>query len=298
MMGIPVMDQGDTNTCYAYAGSQLYDALRFAHQAPPRLDQLNSPLATAVNHAVRFGKGDGIAHGDVSEAVYNLNAEGGCSYSKVGDQIGTYKFDGFLKELKTYFETIESLTSAQAEQRQAELGNLQCFLAKKDVFDQVIDLRLLSAAVERHSFDLYLKKIIDTICMNDPIRFRQIEVTEDSGPPLSPVARAAYYRSLLDRRMDSPTAQPAAISYCSSIIDDSNATPVSDPNVQPADKCLYHASVVVGRRVSPAGQCQLLVRNAWGTSCNSYTQWDCENGQVWIDEDKLLQFVTKTTALQ
>lgn len=53
-----------------------------------------------------------------------------------------------------------------------------------------------------------------------------------------------------------------------------------------------HMSVLVGRKWNQESrQCEYLIRNSWGESCNSYTnpilKGKCEKGNVWMPEDAL-----------
>jgi hypothetical protein len=54
-----------------------------------------------------------------------------------------------------------------------------------------------------------------------------------------------------------------------------------------------HSSILIGSRPSKDGKgCQVLLRNSWGTSCESYTaahKANCKDGQVWIDAEALFQ---------
>ena len=71
------------------------------------------------------------------------------------------------------------------------------------------------------------------------------------------------------------------------------------PSVSPG--CDYHASLVIGRRKDPdSGKCQFLVRNSWGTGCDGYRQagWDCEHGNIWVDEAALKVNLTEVYYLE
>lgn len=51
-----------------------------------------------------------------------------------------------------------------------------------------------------------------------------------------------------------------------------------------------HYSSIVGRRLSSNNTCQYLIRNSWGTNCNLYPEpynRQCEEGNIWVDEDIL-----------
>ncbi len=59
-----------------------------------------------------------------------------------------------------------------------------------------------------------------------------------------------------------------------------------------------HASIVVGRRVSPkTGLCEYLVRNSWGKSC-PYPYYDCEEGHVWLPREAIHQSVNRVDSFE
>jgi hypothetical protein len=77
---------------------------------------------------------------------------------------------------------------------------------------------------------------------------------------------------------------PVGISYCSEVLlKGKSYSGVKSHQLQTFDKsCGHHASVVIGSR-QKNGQCELLVRNSWGTGCGSYHKdFECENGNIWI----------------
>ena len=61
-----------------------------------------------------------------------------------------------------------------------------------------------------------------------------------------------------------------------------------------------HSSVIVGRRFNDkTGTCQFLIRNSWGTGCGYYDDsYECDQGNVWIPEDKIAEVGSSTTYLQ
>lgn len=52
----------------------------------------------------------------------------------------------------------------------------------------------------------------------------------------------------------------------------------------------YHAAPIVGRRQNTENQqCEYLVRNSWGPSCEAYTTNECEGGYVWVSESDIVE---------
>jgi hypothetical protein len=68
------------------------------------------------------------------------------------------------------------------------------------------------------------------------------------------------------------------------------------PQLWEGDVKLVHVSALIGRRVTPQGRCELLVRNSWGTCSTwqqTYAHGTCDNfgntDDVWVEEESLLK---------
>jgi hypothetical protein len=68
------------------------------------------------------------------------------------------------------------------------------------------------------------------------------------------------------------------------------------PQTWEGDVKLEHVSALIGRRLTPRGGCELLIRNSWGTCSHwkqNYAFGTCDSlGQtddVWVDEESLLK---------
>ena len=61
---------------------------------------------------------------------------------------------------------------------------------------------------------------------------------------------------------------------------------------QAAD-CDSHAAIVMGRRVVNS-KVQFLIYNSYGESCAGISSdWDCEDGKIWIDGETLAENTTR-----
>jgi len=108
-----------------------------------------------------------------------------------------------------------------------------------------------------------------------------------------------YLKEIHQKLNGSFPQQPVSISYCSQSLkkgkgfrglryydQESNA---QSSVKESKGRCGKHVSLIIGRKWNAkTNKCQLLVRNSWGTSCNSYADdWDCEKGNIWVDEEDL-----------
>ena len=91
--------------------------------------------------------------------------------------------------------------------------------------------------------------------------------------------------SQIDQLLDNE--QIIAISY--------NLALLSDHTAQTSPDQQSHASTIVGRRFIN-GQCQYLIRNSYGNSCNDIDPiYTCQNGHIWIPEAYLLKNLQQIT---
>lgn len=77
--------------------------------------------------------------------------------------------------------------------------------------------------------------------------------------------------------------------------DDESMMPITAPDNS------QHAVSVVGRRLNrKTGNCELKIRNSWGTGCDAYREpyaSTCSNGHIWISESDLAPSLTSVTYL-
>jgi hypothetical protein len=123
--------------------------------------------------------------------------------------------------------------------------------------------------------------------------------------------RAPDIRARLHRLLTRAGAQPVGISICANVLQ--SAAPWRGTSFSTSDNTLHcaadasiglgadgrHAVVVVGQRWNTGNnRCEFLVRNSWGTGCNSYAAgMECSGGQVWVNEADLSENTFRVTWL-
>jgi hypothetical protein len=100
-----------------------------------------------------------------------------------------------------------------------------------------------------------------------------------------PKARKAKYLSIMDK-IQTPRSLPVALYFCQDLLTNKDLMGIKRSG-EMKDGCTLHTGIMVGRRRNATGGCDVLIRNSWGASCSGY-DWNCERGQVWVDEDRLL----------
>ena len=102
------------------------------------------------------------------------------------------------------------------------------------------------------------------------------------------------YREKIEKLLERPQPQPMAVGFCSRLLK-------SGKNYYGIrrDDCGPHAGVIVGRRYNPdQDRCEYLLQSSWGSRCDFYhSDWECENGKVWVDRDQLTVNMSNLTYL-
>lgn len=311
MAEMPVYSQNDVGLCYSITAAQMLDAYRFSHGDNRRAHR-TSPLALAA----RFQKEKIAAAVEKNGGLYKLTPEN--LFSE--EPLGVYPVDSYLGYLEN--GTIKSLLDSMRDpltgktqscndevvkryiRESKDVKNLvELWKAPRNVprtgalSSQAASLcealapdspARMGAALEAAAIKTNLPDFIQTfiqgscdkstlnVAMPVPSRVARHQGDRDSE---------ALKRSL-HAALDLKNPQPAGISYCSSVYFDKNSS-LLDPK-RPCG--LDHGSVVIGRRKTPQGKCEFLVRNSWGPYCHYGTLYDgqnCEKGQYWIEENRL-----------
>lgn len=304
---IPVTDQDGLGICYAYVAAQMADAHRHRRYLLGELSgeftpeesrrqrtHRTSPLPLAATYNRDRGKAE-LEIGYIKDAILQLHQDGSCSHQRVGDRFGAYDIGGFVKELRSYFRLRRAAPALRAEA-------LGCFLADHQLAGRPAgqrggNLQELVNVLAKPQFTDYLAGTLDLACRGH---------VEKLGPPPSVdehwgfreadgKARRERFREDL-HSLTAPSSLPVGIYYCRDVLEKGQPVGVG-ANGRPKDSCTHHNSLVIGKRPGKNGQCQWLVRNFEGASCEGYDRWPCERGQYWVDEEALLANLTATVVM-
>ena len=93
------------------------------------------------------------------------------------------------------------------------------------------------------------------------------------------------YFDIFDRELEQ--GDIATVGYSSSVL--------RQPWLPPRGQ---HVSSLVGRRFNPAtGNCEYLIKNSYGPNCNYHESLTCEEGMIWLPEERLARSVYEATWL-
>jgi hypothetical protein len=282
LANVPIMDQDSTGSCFAYAAAQMADAYRFSNSDADR-SHITSPVAAAVDYAKANGM-DNLDGGSLGSTLSLIFDHGSCSYAKVGDRFGAYDLNGFLQGLRAYFNGLKSGDSDET----AATIDLACYLNDRNFLPSNFSVEVLAKTLRKEGFMEFLHSSLAQVCKNNAkslkkkpaIKAYQASAYSDAS------SRKKSFMAMMDE-VKTPRSLPKGIYLCQDVITDRFSKGI-DSSGEPTDECgTLHTMVMVGRRKNATGGCDILLRNSWGASCNGY-DWPCERGQIWVDEDRLL----------
>lgn len=305
MSKIPVLDQSDTNLCWAYSGTQLIDAWIIKNDPPLKYSM--SPLPAALQFKVNKNQLDLIEYESVYHFLSEASKLNSCSY-KVFDTKNQYKTLGdFLSDL---FEAQKKSTSATEI---AEKLN-ECII--KAGIKNKLDIKRVSDQIIKGNSLSNINAVIQDLCKDDRISLQSIpkpkylSVSSSGNIGLG----MSKMRKLIDDRLNNKQTPPA-VRFCYGMLADRGLVTMGTNGKINESTCktAIHFSPIVGRRVSiytnpKTGKqtpfCQYLLRDSRGTSCAKYPNEPemnpsdkCVKGQVWVDEDTLFTNSDESTYL-
>lgn len=312
LSSMPVLDQGETNLCYAYSASQLLE-YEFKRRG---LNRTFSPIDTGYVLKGSYSKPNDLDFGDTAWAMFSV-LESGASTKECVDRViktalleSTMTLEEFLNILQKAYKLKSSVpfTAKGISNRLIETCELE---------------ELPSGKVERFitglvpSFYDQLRSILKP-CekeRKDYLNWPQVKVEyKDRGSN-------SEMKQYLDEFFNS--GRPAGIALCSEILQgELKHRGVRIPNRDETEMkktCGGHEVMATGR-MKIHGQCNYLIRNSWGASwknenfvcaCKTKTKYypDCskapktdQNNKImvgcWVPEKILLPNIYSLTGLK
>lgn len=312
LRAVAVQDQQGIDNCYAFAVAQAADAWRYSH-GDNRSWRQTSPTHLSVMYAFEekllplevkkdFG---GMPFEEAMFRMSRASMNQGspkAAFDKLR-KYGSCDLKGFISHrdqllIEAIWLHLRRLTTiADLERRPVSPDEVQCFKEGLSPFQNAGHLvRAFTGAMDKKYPLAIMKDATERICRGRTLPMRHLPETKGTDVATdSPAERLRLIHAALDQ--DRP--QPPVVSYCARMLGDRDAKATEKLGMkdQPCGdrpgKFDGHVSVVVGRRKTEAGKCQLLIRNSWGYACENRLDgrkpyaWDCEAGQIWVDEEAL-----------
>jgi len=310
---LPIYDQGESSTCYAFAATQVFDSWRQGHGA--KVPPLSSAPEAAFRYTLaceRDAKWDDVQSGNTSRALGMLVSEGSCPYASTHDfnqdQIGARwsQFERLVKARREYFYQQERIDEGKAksgwfssktprEKQQQVLSEVACDVVSPNLSpaDLAVWSEFAEKSIDTRDTLTFLKEIFGAGCKNGG-RLKAAGANErhfylDNGADVR--AMAPVLQAKVDSALNRGGGSIPLISYCPHVMSAPGARDLKWNSRKAEFECFSggsHASVVVGRRPGARGGCEYLVRNTWGTSCNQYA-YPCRAGEIWVPANELFE---------
>lgn len=286
LKNVPILDQDGSGLCWAYTASTMIDAYRFSH-GDPNTEIFTSPVALATKANAKeklklsiFGETMLVlsnkptnaknGYGTPTDALDIAKSDGYvCNHKVVSRHFPVTNFALFEKDVgKSY--TIDEIDTECLPYWKQILAGAFPSLAKTAHEMKQVSLLTASLSLDKLCTDKNIAKI--------KIPNAKMELLDPRSNEPKPIERM---KSLLGR----PNPQPVGITYCPNVLRDPKQTAIDSRGRFACDN--PHLSAVVGGRTGPSGECEYLIRNSYGSSCDGYTANSCERGQVWVSESAL-----------
>ncbi len=275
---MPIYDQGELSTCYAYTASQLIDFWRFKNQ--PESVDLTSPVWTALVHKVRMPlhwNPDNLDFSRMAWVFRSIEKEGICRADVVDRAIERLR-NGNPRmqepDLMAFFQELWDEYQEQASILGLNPGAYEIAYAK------VSSQPYFAGRIEQSLIEKF--RFIDGRSKGKRLETLLTEVfSECSGSNLLPMNLPrwksvglgfASNRKII-RKLNEVLEQgnPLGIGYCSNLLDEGHGYRAfkMKPRVLGLalrqEKCGAHYSIVAGQRPRHDGSCEFLIRNTYGT---------------------------------
>ncbi len=270
----PVRDQKETYWCYAFSASDLIQqhfklkkqisavdvAFTYNQGFPGSWHRVLAPLISP-----KFNSGEPET-GFIKLAIKRVIARGLCPESLFPSSRGALKINR---------ETGESVALGWRESIK-EMHELKRLSLRDEYFSfPGMDWAAFWTVLDNSSDKKLMYNLATWACEG-----HRIQVPQASLKTVYLPSNAAM---LLDQQLN--RGESAAIDYFSAFMYDQNAK-----------KEDLHTSVIAGRRMGEAGECEYLIRNTYGTDCSEYVPpYQCENGYLWVSESVINRMTVGVT---
>ena len=309
---IPVLNQGGSQFCSGYAAATLLDDLRI------RTGRFNGNFTSPMSlffqyqkHTGRFQVGSAPTIDLLTELPKFVKS---CSSPLLAwlDHSTIIPPRGLNLLGQCSADARQQLTRTNSGQSESAL--VEACIRKVPVHGEA-----LASAVRTHypkaglshprEWAGFVAALTESACTQNPL-----EISSIPSPLITRIRTGEGQGSTMNRMKAALNSSleknvPAGISYCLEVLKDIDAEGVNfgvpGNGAVKAGKCSPHASVIIGRRLlkyvhqgKPDTICQYLVRDSMGESCDGYPDdptsqpsAKCEKGNVWVDENALLNNV-------
>ncbi|MBC7456715.1 MAG: hypothetical protein H7235_00440 [Bdellovibrionaceae bacterium] len=304
-------------TCYAHTIATLYDAFRKQNKEP-NAHLFSSPVDIAYTLSKNSPHGS-IDGGAYIESINWLNDFPPCPNQNQKKRKKAQE-DPLEKKYQTVQEKLQDLVASKGDIEQfikvlddsskIEFINQynkilkDTFKCSKSEFQEIVRV------IQPLDINLALSSAMNNICKPEQrlktsknISPRETRLNSKEMNLDEATAKQKALLTLINKSLDEKLNKtlPIGLTFCAkSLIYMSQESQLT--NLFPVgDKCGSHAAVISGRRKNEkTGQCEIKIRNPWGSCKYTSKFYDCDkkNGDTWIPQNILQRFIMGVTTLE
>jgi hypothetical protein len=312
---MPFYDQGKVPICYAYTAAQMVDYWRVTKGTRvTKSINLSTPLYAALltrklESNPYFGQRT-IEGGGFVDAITAIKKMGMCSPDVIEKSISQFSKNHKL-DPREFFEIVQFFYSQYPEGikevnemsfediKEKYIKDMQTIKGNK-AFDEGDLPKIFKDVVpyiKDRSIVKYMTQLFKECEKPENIILSTKFIPEPKFIFLGPSNQKSMKDSI-KQQLNMPNPQPLGIAYCAMVFFDPKLIGIElDPTqdqyiVKNENLCGPHGSIIIGKK-EIKGVCHFLIRNTWGTGCNSYS-WPCEKNRkgeatgIWLSEDALI----------
>ena len=281
---IHARSQSKTGTCYAYAAAGMADALR-ARKAKTYDDftKIWAARVSAINVAlqakIKADLDDPLRGGSFCSSYRKIARQGFCPDYAIPNVFKGKKSTPAINELRSFYETFQK--NRNEDLASEVLVYLQFVLELNP--EEIPSETEIATYLEEQTPGEYLKSIISYRCETEELQQRV------SLPKCNSLKnKTANYTSIFSEKVLAELSKKkttgAAVAMCSQVLREGKEVESAVSDGKPLATCKKHVVLVIGKRRTSDGDCQVLIRNSWGSGCKKYSKnWECNDGDVWVD---------------
>jgi hypothetical protein len=292
---LPIYDQDNFGSCYAYTAAQLIDAYRYSHGFSEN-KILTSPLKITADSSTLLSYSEN-GGGKINDSLLEAKQQGSCNkditdqllsgrtekqfFKKASRDLTKYddeqlEYSNELKKQKDSLSFIKKLQIAfgiktlPSRPISNVIKKIQCDLQASNLPRNIIPNFNDLEEIIRHasSWDAYyIRDLINKVCEKNLINLSelpnptQIQFGIDSKMSLEERSKAVS--STINKLFIEKNPQPIGISFCSKTLFDQNYYGANRYEIlSGSENCGNHGALIIGSKLLKSGKCKYLIRNS------------------------------------
>lgn len=293
MSSIKVLDQGQTATCYAHAGTVMLNAYMRSTRGQKNFWANPYLAALLTNSDITSG---GLSNFSC-DAIESLAKYGNCDLENLNNNM---TLSQLLQKISSLYiapnnSTNDFSSSNLNPQIEKNAQQLMCYI--KSATPEVIaekELYNFISILNTNNKRFYIEEVVKLFCSKNLKKIDNApKCVGDRRIRHGGEAKSNEYRDKLHELLERPNAQPVGIGYCAYVLMNGKDYVGYKPgflgftSVSDLANCGLHESVVIGRK-KVGDKCFFKIRNSWGKYFYSHKDWINEDdGNVWVEENAL-----------